>query len=181
MVNVQHDCRTGKCKPTGTKQIYQEREETTRTVATLNHSDDRFFIINLHALHNAALLRQTLPRYLTAPKPLHVDRRDFHDKLALELQSTQQAKRDRTKAKSAATRQANKRKKQIAEGRSISKKGYREEKSEEVGADVSEHSEMEEDEALSDRESDEPELLAQGDETEDLRWSEVRLGKRRRG
>lgn len=76
---------------------------------------DRWFI-NLHALHNAHLLRETLPRQLTMPRPYLEDRRKEHDQVALELQETGPVKRAASLAKSAATRARNRlEKEKIAE------------------------------------------------------------------
>ncbi|KAF8576964.1 hypothetical protein K439DRAFT_1649193 [Ramaria rubella] len=85
IINVQHDCRTGGCIPNGTKHLVQERETTACTVEMLNHHDNQFYVINLAALHNAALLCQALPCRLTEPRPLHEDRQLFHYALAASL------------------------------------------------------------------------------------------------
>ncbi|KAF8578636.1 hypothetical protein K439DRAFT_1527754 [Ramaria rubella] len=67
MINVQHDCRTSGCKPTGQKPVIQEHEITLTTVSVITHTDDIFYIINLAALHNTALLRDSFSCHLTAP------------------------------------------------------------------------------------------------------------------
>jgi hypothetical protein len=90
----------------------QERQETSRTVSLISHEDDGHFVINMHALHNATLLRNILPRHLTAPKPLYTDRIARHHEIAAELRVTQTEKRARTAAKTKATKEANKVKKQ---------------------------------------------------------------------
>ncbi|KAF8492908.1 hypothetical protein JB92DRAFT_3084990 [Gautieria morchelliformis] len=113
IVNVQHDCRRHKCTITGTQFEQQERVTTKRTTSVLEHQDDTHFILNLFALHNAHLVRQVLPRHLTAPQPLHV-RRMYHDKVAAALRVSQALKRSRTKAKAKATHAANKQKRNIA-------------------------------------------------------------------
>ncbi|KAF8575333.1 hypothetical protein K439DRAFT_1370196, partial [Ramaria rubella] len=61
IINVQHDCHTGGCIPNRTKHLVQERETIAHTVETLNHHDNQFYVINLTAFHNAALLHQALP------------------------------------------------------------------------------------------------------------------------
>ncbi|KAH9833182.1 uncharacterized protein C8Q71DRAFT_684139, partial [Rhodofomes roseus] len=72
--NAQHDCYACKCSlATGTAPVQQERRETAQTRQVIKHVGDGpdadRYILNIHALHNAALIRQTLPRSLTAPKP----------------------------------------------------------------------------------------------------------------
>jgi len=66
----------------------------------------------IRCFHNATLLRKILPRHLTAPKPLYVNRKARHCEIATGLRVTQAAKRSLTAAKSKATRDANKAKKQ---------------------------------------------------------------------
>jgi hypothetical protein len=102
----------GQCRPSALRPQMQERQETTRTVSLIAHEDDEHFVMNLHALHNATLLRNILPRHLTAPKPLYADRKARHCEIATSLRVTQAAKRSLTAAKSKATRDANKAKKQ---------------------------------------------------------------------
>ncbi|KAF8579127.1 hypothetical protein K439DRAFT_1648550 [Ramaria rubella] len=114
IINVQHDCHTGGCVPNGTRHLIQERETTTCTVETLNHDDNQFYVINLTALHNAALLHQALPHQLTEPRPLHEDRRSFHDALAASLRVSLPKKREVSKAKAKLTWAANKAKKQAS-------------------------------------------------------------------
>jgi hypothetical protein len=93
----------------------QEREETIRMVQLINHKDDGQFVINMTGLHNAAQIRKILPRHLTAPKPLHTDRQAYHFEIAAKLRITQAQKREQTKAKAKATREANKAKKKSRE------------------------------------------------------------------
>lgn len=104
--NAQHDCQTGLCAATGTRLERQEHETTTQTAPVIEHSNDTHFIINLHALHNAALLREALPRNLTAPTPLHPDSREFCDQTAVKLRILQTEKRKKSAAKAKATRLA---------------------------------------------------------------------------
>lgn len=76
---------------------------TKRTVNSIIYRDDTHFIVNTHALHNASLLRQFLPRHLTVPQPLFADRKKRHEDLAVDLAKEQTAKCMATKAKAAAT------------------------------------------------------------------------------
>jgi hypothetical protein len=113
--SAMHDCRSGHCLPSALRPEMQERQETSRTISLIAHEDDGHFVINMHAFHNATLLRKILPRHLTAPKPLYVDRKAHHFEIAAGLRVTQTEKRARTAAKAAATRQANKAKKRTRE------------------------------------------------------------------
>ena len=94
----------------------QERQETTRITKLIDHKDDAHFIINMNGLHNAARIRKILPRHLSAPKPLYADRRARHYEIAGKLRVTQAEKREQTKAKAKATRDAKKVKKYQQEG-----------------------------------------------------------------
>lgn len=58
----------------------------------------------MHALHNASLIRETLPRNLTKPIPYFEDRRAKHLEFAARLQVSGPAKRAQTQAKAADTR-----------------------------------------------------------------------------
>ncbi|THV00698.1 hypothetical protein K435DRAFT_793900 [Dendrothele bispora CBS 962.96] len=71
----------------------KERIETGNTVSVMVHGDDSHFVINLHGLHNAALIRRLLPRDLTAPSAIHADREAWHNELAIEVRSILQDKR----------------------------------------------------------------------------------------
>ena len=99
-----HDCRLGKCHPSVLHHQMQERQETSRTVSLISHEGDGCFVINMHALHNATLLHNILPRHLTAPKYLYTDRMAQHHEVAAQLRVTQVEKRARTAVKSKATR-----------------------------------------------------------------------------
>jgi hypothetical protein len=91
-----------------TVRIRQERILTERTELRVAHCDERRFIINMHALHNAHLLREVLPRTLTAPVPYLNDRTAAHRRFASQLRETGPAKRAEIKAKTQATRERNK-------------------------------------------------------------------------
>ncbi|KAJ7726198.1 hypothetical protein B0H14DRAFT_3519176 [Mycena olivaceomarginata] len=88
--NVQHDCYGLKC-----------------LVAAIQHVDtdtyiiNNTYIINMHALHIAHLLRDTLPQSLTAPIPYMTDRDAKHDELAASLRVSGPEKQTREKNKQA--------------------------------------------------------------------------------
>ncbi|THU86067.1 hypothetical protein K435DRAFT_684434 [Dendrothele bispora CBS 962.96] len=107
-LSVQHDCRLNHCQLTAKKVVHQERKETSRQVSVLAHSNDDDFIINTHALHNATLLRQLLPRHLTEPKALHVDRHAYHLEVSKKYQDDQEKRRKVTAEKRKATTARNK-------------------------------------------------------------------------
>lgn len=52
----------------------QECESTTRVQLRVWHSDAKHFVINLHGLHNAQLVRQARPDHLYAQQVQSVDR-----------------------------------------------------------------------------------------------------------
>ena len=107
--NAQHDCAAGKCAiKLNAREIRQERQVTTQTQAALVHTNDDKFIVNMHALHNAHRIRETLPRHLTAPIPYLQDRKAKHCELALHLRATEAKRRAETAAKSKATREKKK-------------------------------------------------------------------------
>ena len=110
--SAQHDCRMACCQPSALRPQMQERQETCRTISLIAHEDDGHFILNLHALHNASIIRKFLPRHLTAPRPLYANRTARHYEIARGLRVTQAEKRARTAAKTKATKEANKAKKQ---------------------------------------------------------------------
>ena len=87
------------------EKFIEHRHETTA---------DRF-IINMHAFHNAHLLRMTISRKLSAPIPIHEDRVAKHAEISCSLRETQGAKRTAQKEKRAAVKAA-KKKAQEAEG-----------------------------------------------------------------
>lgn len=99
IVNVQHDCRDAKCETTGKRKHKQERCETDQDEYFLEHKSDDRFVVNLHAFHNAHLVRRALPRELTAPTPLFADRCVQHDEMAKCLRGIQGVKREATRKK----------------------------------------------------------------------------------
>ncbi|KAH9837659.1 uncharacterized protein C8Q71DRAFT_706460, partial [Rhodofomes roseus] len=106
--NAQHDCCTAGCSATTTTPVIQEGRETKRTRNVWTHAKTERYILNMHALHNAALLRQTLPRDLTAPKYYVEDRVAKHREISASLRISGPAKRAEAKVKAAETRARNK-------------------------------------------------------------------------
>ncbi|KAJ7852212.1 hypothetical protein B0H14DRAFT_3137185 [Mycena olivaceomarginata] len=90
--------------------IRQERILTDLTELQTKHSDNPRFILNMHGLHNAHLIRDILPRSLTVPVPYLSDRIVSHRRFAAQLRQLGPAKRAETQAKSKATRDRNKKK-----------------------------------------------------------------------
>ncbi|KAG9090807.1 hypothetical protein FRC06_000869, partial [Ceratobasidium sp. 370] len=73
-INLQHDCtRYRAC--TNTRAVYevQERERTTKVTYRVQHSDKDYFVLNLHAFHNAQIIRKALPNHLYARRPQSTD------------------------------------------------------------------------------------------------------------
>lgn len=107
--NAQHDCRRAKCSDTGKRKQMQERQESSIEESFIEHKDDNRYIINLAALHNAHLIRYSLPRDLTKPIPLHPNREAQHHQYARELRVVKDAKRaeqEKLKAAKAAKKAA---------------------------------------------------------------------------
>ncbi|EIW73880.1 hypothetical protein CONPUDRAFT_25752, partial [Coniophora puteana RWD-64-598 SS2] len=99
LCSVQHNCRAGGCMAQASHNERQERQETTRVVHAIQHSDDDQFILNLHALHNAGHIRKLLPRNLVAVKPLYADRKLHHCMAASKLRTDNAQKREKAQAK----------------------------------------------------------------------------------
>ncbi|KAI0697348.1 hypothetical protein BC835DRAFT_1405669 [Cytidiella melzeri] len=107
--NAQHDCRTGRCELADSdKVVIQERLRTKISVKSVVHRDDGRYILNMHALHNAHLVRSILPRSLTTPVPLVPDWEAFHRQIAEGLRVSGPAKRAETQAKAKNTREKKK-------------------------------------------------------------------------
>lgn len=79
--------------------MLQERIQSQKTEAFIEHKPIHRNLINTHALHNAHLIRAILPRDLTVPIPYASNRRAHHDKIATKLQASQAAKRTTTAQK----------------------------------------------------------------------------------
>lgn len=73
----------------------QEGEASERHEQVIEHKNSisERFVVNLHALHNAHLIRKVLPRALTAIVPLYADRRAAHVEQAEVLRKHNNAKR----------------------------------------------------------------------------------------
>ncbi|KAJ6553634.1 hypothetical protein B0H10DRAFT_1685851, partial [Mycena sp. CBHHK59/15] len=81
--NAQHDCHGSKCWAiSGLDHVIQERNLTSHTQMAIQHENTQVYFINMHTLHNAHLLRDTLPRDLTALIPYFPDRDTKHDEFA---------------------------------------------------------------------------------------------------
>ncbi|KAJ7635967.1 hypothetical protein DFH06DRAFT_1272024 [Mycena polygramma] len=91
--NAQHDCVRCQCK--------------ADTVPIQQEPDSRF-ILNMHALHNAHLIREVLPRSLVAPVPYLRDRAATHIQFAEKLRETGPARRAKIHAKMKDTQARNK-------------------------------------------------------------------------
>ena len=97
-----------RCHPTGSRPEIQEHQVSDRTVSFVEHKDDNHFIINLHALHNATLLRRVLPPALVKPSLVHPNQQEHHYDVAASLRVQREAKRVARNNKGKATRAANK-------------------------------------------------------------------------
>lgn len=105
LFNAQHDCYGSRCTLIeNAESIYQERERTSCTRAAIRHADDKHFFLNMHSLHNAHRIRQSIPRALTQPKPYFEDREAKHNEFAAELRVTGPLKRADALSRSKATR-----------------------------------------------------------------------------
>ncbi|KAJ7062953.1 hypothetical protein C8F01DRAFT_1082526 [Mycena amicta] len=91
--NVQHDCCVVGCDASGIRAIFQERVESDKSEAFIIHKPVDRFIINMHAFHNAHLLRATLPRSLWAPVPLFPDRVSKHKEFAAQLRDNKSSRK----------------------------------------------------------------------------------------
>lgn len=113
--------------------MVQERQETSQTTPLIAHADDNHFCINMAAIHNATLVRQTLPIALTDPRPIYLDRIAHHYGIATHLRVSQTMKQARTQEKRKATLVAK-----------VAKKGL----VEEIGAEDDAGEDSEEDDSL---------------------------------
>ncbi|KAJ7820820.1 hypothetical protein B0H14DRAFT_3089221 [Mycena olivaceomarginata] len=109
--NAQHDCHHFSCSLTDAPGQQQERSESKLTRKIRAHKEDSRFLVNTHAPHNAHLVRETLPRSLTAPKPCFVDRLAKHSEFASALREVGPEKRAQASARGQATKARNKQEK----------------------------------------------------------------------
>ncbi|KAJ6566807.1 hypothetical protein B0H19DRAFT_940681 [Mycena capillaripes] len=109
-VNAQHDCHGLKCRTVNNAEhVTQERSLTGRTQAAVKHVETEIYFLNMHGLHNAELIRDTLPRSLTAPIPYFEDRTAKRREFAALLRVSGPAKRAATQKKAKETREKNQR------------------------------------------------------------------------
>jgi hypothetical protein len=104
---VQHDCCTQGCQASGSRAVRQERLSSGREARFVEHVDDEHFVINMHAMHNAHLIRRVLPRDLIRPRHLYKNRVKRHHEMSKGMHSAQTQKRAETVAKAQATRAKN--------------------------------------------------------------------------
>lgn len=99
--NVQHDCRMAHCVASGKRPVIQERIQTELTEPSIEHKPHDIFLINLHAFHNAHLIRAVLPRNLTQPIPYITvaNREAQHAEIAATLRNSQKEKRQKAAEK----------------------------------------------------------------------------------
>ncbi|KAI0682322.1 hypothetical protein BC835DRAFT_1424616 [Cytidiella melzeri] len=116
--NVQHDCLYAGCTASGSKPQVQEQTESGKTEMFVEHHHDTTadcFIVNMHAFHNAHLIRLAVPRTLSAPQPLYADCTSKHAEISARLRTSQGEKR--------ATQKENREAKKAA-GHSIQKEAH---------------------------------------------------------
>ncbi|CDO77985.1 hypothetical protein BN946_scf184811.g6 [Trametes cinnabarina] len=106
--NAQHHCRACGCARLEDQHITQERKLTERTRNSLVHEPIGRYLVNMHALHNTALLREILPRELTSPIAYVADREAHHQERSAAMRIAGPLKRAGAQAKAAETRARNK-------------------------------------------------------------------------
>lgn len=99
--NVQHDCRTVHCVASGKRPLVQERIQTELTESSIEHKPIDTFLINIHAFHNAHLIRAILPRNLIRPIPYITvaNCEAQHAEIAATLRNSQKEKREKAAEK----------------------------------------------------------------------------------
>ncbi|KAI0682538.1 hypothetical protein BC835DRAFT_1409568 [Cytidiella melzeri] len=101
--NAQHDCLTAECAVED-QNVHQERRITSLTQKGVRHGTMQRYFVNMHALHNAALIRRALPRHFSKPKPYYDDRVAKHQEFADKVSSVNTKRRDAAAAKARDTR-----------------------------------------------------------------------------
>ncbi|KAF7294511.1 hypothetical protein MKEN_01443800 [Mycena kentingensis (nom. inval.)] len=101
--SVQHDCRRGHCKPAVAGKEQQEREDTTRDISLIKHTDDDHFILNMGSLHNFVQLTRALPPELSKLSYHQTDRLTFHAEMAGKAKTARSSARARAAEKRKAT------------------------------------------------------------------------------
>ncbi|KAG6819456.1 hypothetical protein H0H93_011666 [Arthromyces matolae] len=108
VASPKHDCVTSSCVAANSNSPQvQERIQTTVHALTIAHEKSDLYLINMHAFHNAHLIRASLPRDLTEPTPYLADRMTSRKKIAAQLRVIGPAKRAETEKKRADTRARN--------------------------------------------------------------------------
>lgn len=76
--------------------VRQERLNTSIEHQCILHHTARIYVVNMHASHNAALIRKVFPRALVQPIPLYEgeSRRQLHLSCADRFHQAQGAKRE---------------------------------------------------------------------------------------
>ncbi|KAF7324149.1 hypothetical protein MKEN_00637600 [Mycena kentingensis (nom. inval.)] len=97
--SVQHDCRTGRCKPVVAGKERQEREDTARDISLLRHTDDDRFVLNMGSVHNFVELTRALPPELSRLKLDQADRVGFHTEMSGKAKAARMSARERAAAK----------------------------------------------------------------------------------
>ncbi|KAI0683617.1 hypothetical protein BC835DRAFT_1295623, partial [Cytidiella melzeri] len=101
--NAQHNCLTAECTVKD-QNVHQERRIISLTQKGVRHGAMQQYFVNMHALHNAALIQSTLPRHLSMPKPYFNNRVAKHQKFANKVSSVNSKRRNATVAKARDTR-----------------------------------------------------------------------------
>jgi hypothetical protein len=92
---------SSRAEGTGRKACFVERTDTVcqgRVVTAASeiplvmHAVDDDYFLNMHGIHNAHLIRETIPRDLTDPQPYLLDRLAKHKELAAQLRVSGPAK-----------------------------------------------------------------------------------------
>ncbi|KAL1671118.1 hypothetical protein EV122DRAFT_295623 [Schizophyllum commune] len=91
--NAQHDCFKGACPIQGHGKSTQEGHKTSTGGAVIKHTAFNRYFLNIHALHNAHLVRESLPYDLWRPRALWSDREKKHSELATQMQAIAKRKR----------------------------------------------------------------------------------------